>query len=236
VLTVQSSPSAGSASRSQQAMSRSTRLALGVAVVALLILLAVIGGSAEHGAGAAQLRRGPASVVLSVMFTLAGLAGIGSLALLFWGLVTRNRRSLDRSEPKRHSPILVAGAALTIFACLTALLALAARKRHFQSLPALSGRPLSHVGPVASPLPFNAAASFTTSGIVVGVVVLVVMVKLVRFVGWRRALQRLRPLESDSGTAPEDEDARRPDLEALSMQLALMTVADPVTEPTRAVP
>jgi hypothetical protein len=82
------------------------------------------------------------------MFTLAGLAGIGSLALLFWGLVTRNRRSLDGSEPKRHSPILVAGAALTIFACLTALLALAARKRHFQSLPALSGRPLSHVGPV----------------------------------------------------------------------------------------
>jgi hypothetical protein len=49
--------------------------------MALVILLAVVGASAEHGTGAAQLRRGPASVVLSVLFTLAGLAGVGSLAL-----------------------------------------------------------------------------------------------------------------------------------------------------------
>ena len=228
---MQSVPSADGVGASQQAASRSTRLALGVAVVALLILLAVVGACAERGAGAAQLRRGPASVVLSVLFTLAGLAGVGSLALLFWGLVTRHRRSLDGSEPRRHSPILVAGAALAVFACLTALLALAARHRHLQPFAALSGRPLSHVGPVASPLPFNATASFTTSGIVVGVVVLVVVVKLVRSVGWRRALQRLHSLASGSGTTLENEDAWRPDLEALSIQLALVRVADPATEP-----
>ena len=64
--------------------------------MALAILLAVVGASAEHGTGAPQLRRGPASVVLSVLFTLAGLAGVGSLALLFWGLVTRNRRKPRR--------------------------------------------------------------------------------------------------------------------------------------------
>ena len=163
-------------------------MALGVAIAALLVVLAVIGASAQHGAGAAQLRRGPASVVLSVLFTLAGLAGIGSLALLFWGLVTRNRRSLDGSEPRRHSPVLVAGAALAIFACLAVLLALAARGRHLRSLPALSGRPLTQAAAATNTLPFNKVASFTTSGIVIGVVVLLVTMRLVRSIGWRRAL------------------------------------------------
>jgi len=82
---VQSFSSAGDSCASPQARSRPTRLALGVAVVTLLILLAVIGASAEHGTTASHLRRGPASVVLSVLFTLAGLSGVGSLALLFWG-------------------------------------------------------------------------------------------------------------------------------------------------------
>jgi hypothetical protein len=118
-----------------------------------------------------------------VLFTVAGLAGVGSLALLFWGLVTRNRRSLDSSEPRQHSPILVAGTALAIFASLTALLALVARGRRIQSLSALDGRPLAHAVTTTAPLPFNAVASFTTSGIVVGIVVLVVMVKLVRSMG-----------------------------------------------------
>ena len=105
------------------------RLVLGIAVVTLLIFLAVIGGSAEHSTGTAELRRGPASIVVSVLITLALLAGVFSLALLFWGLVTRHRRSLDTSAPQRHSPILVAGALLAIFAGLAALLALAARGR-----------------------------------------------------------------------------------------------------------
>src|ERR1019366_515581 len=109
VLTVQSFSSADGVSASQRATSRPTRLILGVAVMALVILLAVVGASAEHGTGAPQLRRGPASVVLSVLFTLAGLAGVGSLALLFWGLVTRNRRSLDGSGPQRPPPRLVPG-------------------------------------------------------------------------------------------------------------------------------
>jgi hypothetical protein len=199
--------------------------------MALVILLAVVGASAEHGTGAAQLRRGPASVVLSVLFTLAGLAGVGSLALLFWGLVTRNRRSLDGSEPRRHSPILVAGAALAIFACLTALLGLAARGRHLQSLPSLGGRPLSNAGSATNPLPFNTVASFTTSSTVIGLVVLLVMVKLMRSMGWRRALHRLRPLTSDADTTSDGGDAQRPELEELGIQLALVTVADPGTEP-----
>ena len=93
---MQSFSSADGVSASQRATSRPTRLVLGVAVMALVILLAVVGASAEHGTGAPQLRRGPASVVLSVLFTLAGLAGVGSLALLFWGLVTRNRRKPRR--------------------------------------------------------------------------------------------------------------------------------------------
>jgi hypothetical protein len=46
---VQSSPSAGNASANNESTSRSTRLAFGVAVVTLLIPLAVIGASAEHG-------------------------------------------------------------------------------------------------------------------------------------------------------------------------------------------
>ena len=169
--------------------------------------------------------------MLSVLFTIAGLAGVGSLALLFWGLVTRNRRSLDGSGPRRHSPILVAGAALVIFACLTALLALAARGRHIQSFRALGGKPLSHAGATTAPLPFNATASFTTSGIVVGVVVLAVTMKLVRSMGWRRVLRRLHPLTAGADTASDEADAQRSESEALGMQLALVTVADPGTEP-----
>ena len=231
VLTVQSSPSAGGLYSSHQAASRVTRLTLGVAVVVLLLLLAVIGASAERGLGASQLRRGPASAVLSVLFTIAGLAGIGSLALLFWGLVTKNRRGLDSSEPRRHSPILVAGAALAVFACLAALLALAARGRHIQSLPALSGRPSVHTGTATAPLPFNAFASFTTSGIVVGAVVLVVMVKLVRSMGWRRVLRRLPVPPSGTDAAVDGEEALRPESEELGVQLALVKVADPSSEP-----
>lgn len=228
---MQSSSSVGSVTLSQQAGSRSTRLALGIAAVGLLILLAVVGASAEHGAGAAQLRRGPASIVLSVLVTLAGLAGVVSFALLFWGLVTRNRRTLDGSTPHRHSPILVAGAALAIFACLSGLLALAARQRHLQSLTGLGGRPVFRVGPGTNSLPFNAVASLATSGIVVGVIVLLVVVKLVRSVGWRRVLRRRGSPAADTGTGPDETDARRPQLETQSIQLTCLTVADPDAEP-----
>ena len=123
---------------------------------------------------------------------------------------------------------------MAIFACLTALLALAARGRHLQSLPALGGRPLFNAGSATNPLPFNTVASFTTSSLViglVGLVVLLVMVKLVRSMGWRRALHRLRPLTSDADTTSDGGDAQGPELEELGMQLALVTVADPGTEP-----
>jgi len=199
--------------------------------VGLLVLLAVVGGSAEHGAGAAQLRRGPASIVLSVLVTLAGLAGVVSLALLFWGLVTRNRRTLGRLDATSALPDLVAGAALAIFACLSGLLALAARQRHLQSLTALGGKPVFRVGPETNSVPFNAVASFATSGVVVGVIVLLVVVKLVRSVGWRRVLRRLGSPAADTGTGFDKTDAQRPELETLSIQLACLTVADPDTEP-----
>jgi hypothetical protein len=95
----------------------------------------------------------------------------------------------------------------------------------------LSRRPLSHAGSVTRPLPFNQAASFTTSGIVIGIVVLFVLVRLVRFVGWRRALHRLRPAGSAANATYDDGGAKRAELEELGTELALVTVADPSTEP-----
>jgi hypothetical protein len=95
----------------------------------------------------------------------------------------------------------------------------------------LGGRPLFNAGSATNPLPFNTVASFTTSSIVIGLVVLLVMVKLVRSMGWRRALHRLRPLTSDADTTSDGGDAQRPELEELGMQLAFVTVADPGTEP-----
>lgn len=231
MLTVQSSSSMGSISASHQPTTSSTRLALGIVIMVLLVLLAVVGASAEHGAGTAQLRRGPASVVLSVLFTLGLLSGIGSLALLLWGLVRRNRRGLDSSAPRGRSPILIAGAALAVFACLSALLALAARRRHFQSVAMLSGPSLSHLGSATKSLPLNAAASLTTSGVVIGIVVVVVALRLVRSIGWRRAMNKLSRLVPDGASEPDGADGRRPQLAALSTRLAGISVADPGTEP-----
>ena len=227
-----SSLSAPSAAPQHQTVDRPARSVLGVAVVAFLILLAVIGGSAEHGSGVAELRRGPASVVLSVLFTLAMLAGIASLALLFWGLVTRNRRSLDGSEPRRHSPVLVAGAALAVFACLAALLALAAHSRRPQSFATLGGRPASHTGPVPHPLPFNTVASFTTSAIVVAAILAVVVLRLVRTMGWHRLLHRAGLLRPDSAETVSGHGGTQPrEPSPLGRELAFVAVADPGTEP-----
>lgn len=227
---MQWSPSAGSGTPTKDPTGRPARLTLGIGVVGLLVLLAVVGASAEHGAGTAELRRGPASVVASSLITLAGLAGVGSLVLLVWGLVTRNRRTLDSSAPKRHSPILVSGVLLAILACFAALLALAARNRHVAPL-ALAGRPLSRAGSTGSSLPFNTAASVTTSGIVVGIIALLVLAKMVRSIGWRRVLRRLHALPALADTEPDDSHGARAELEALGRELAELTVADPATEP-----
>jgi hypothetical protein len=167
--------------------------------------------------------------VLSVLITLAGLFGVASLALLFWGLVTRNRRTLDSDAPKRHSPILVSGVLLAILACLTALLALAARNRHVTALAGLAGRPISRASSGSS-LPFNTMASVTTSGVVVGVIAVVVLMKLVRSMGWRRVLRRLHALGPLADPEAEDRGGRA-ELEALGRELAQLTVADPATEP-----
>ena len=198
-------------------------------MVVLLIVLAVIGGAAEHGASATQLRRGPASVVLSVLITLAGLAGVASLIMLIWGLVTKNRRSLDSDSPRRHSPILVSGVMLAILACMAGLLALAARKGLFHPLARLGSGPAAHAPATGKPLPFSAAASISTSSIVIGIVALFVVAHIVRSLGWRRVLRRLRlapreDLEADvvGGAAA---------LEALSSALGALNVADAAAEP-----
>src|ERR1019366_1526559 len=67
VLKMQASSSADAALTPRHPTPRSGRLALGFTLATAFMLLAVIGASAQHGAGAAELRRGPASVVLSVL-------------------------------------------------------------------------------------------------------------------------------------------------------------------------
>ena len=231
MLTVQSSPGAGSGVPTHDSTSRSARLAVGIALVGFLVFLAVVGGSADKGAGVAQLRRGPASVVLSVLITLAGLAGVASLVMLIWGLVTRHRRSLDGSAPRRHSPILVAGVILAILTGLTALLALAARNRHLHSFSGAAGGGLSRTHASPTGLPFSTVASFTTSGIVVGIVAAVVLVKIVHSTGWRRVLRGLHLASGDADADPAGPAGDRTDLEALGLALGGLRVADPDAEP-----
>ena len=226
---MQSPSSADGVLLSRQRATRPSGLALGCAVATALLLIAVLGASAEHGVGTAQLRREPASLLLSVLLTLGGLAGVGSLALLFWGLVTRNRRRLDGAEARRHSPVLMAGVLVAIFAVMAFLLALAARARHVEHFGGIAGAAAPRPTSAASTLPLNEAASLTTTGIVVGIVLLVVGIRLVRALGWRRALSRLSPLASEADgavTAAADSGLR-----ALGSQLALLDVADPSTEP-----
>jgi len=195
------------------------------------MLLAVIGASAQRGADAAELRRGPASVVLSVLITLAGLAGVASLALLFWGLVTRNRKNLGDSARRGRSPLLLVGALLAVFAGLSGLLVLALRQRHLQAIPALHGTPALHGGPTTSPLPFNQAASFTTSGLIICLVLFLVLMRLARSVGWRRALRRLGPLGPQAESDFEPEPAPTADVEPFGLRLAGVSVPDPNAEP-----
>jgi hypothetical protein len=206
-------------------------LALGFTLATVLILLAVVGASAQNGADVAELRRGPASVVLSVLITLAGLAGVGSLVLLFWGLVTRNRKNSDSSSGRGRSPVLVIGALLAIFAGLAGLLVLAVRQRHLQSIPALHATPGLHGGPTTSPLPFNQAASFTTSGLIICLVLFLVLLRLARSVGWRRALRRFAPFGSHADSDLETEPVPASGAESFGPQLAGLRVKDPTSEP-----
>ncbi len=228
--TVHSRSNGGNLPTPKRSTMLPARVAAGVVLPSFLIVLAVMGASALHGAGTSQLRRGPASILLSVLITLAGLAGIASLALLFWGLVTRHRRSLDSSEAQRHSPILAAGGLLAVFAGLTFLAALAAHQRHVQPPLGLREGALSPGTSTVNSLPLNAAASFTTSGLVVGIVVVLILTRLVHSMGWRRALHRFRPVGSEADTAQVFEfTGSEPD--ALSSQLDGLFVPDPGIEP-----
>jgi hypothetical protein len=231
VVTVQSSLDTPTVSWSRARATRPSSLLLGCIAVTLLILLSVLGASATHGTGAAQLRRGPASILLSVLFTIGGLAGVGSLALLFWGLVTRNRRRLEGSEARRHSPVLMAGVVLAMFAVMAFLFAFAARGRHVQPLGALAGGSFAHPASTANSLPLNETVSFATTGVVVGVVVVLVLLRLVRSLGWNRALRRLSPLRGETDEVPVTPDGQDLSKGALGPQLAALYMADPQAEP-----
>lgn len=211
------------------------RLALGLVMTTLLVAMAVTGASATRGAGAAELRRGPASVLLSVLITLAGLAGVASLGLLFWSLVTRSRRTTDGSRTRRRSPVLLAGGLLAMVAVFSLLLYLALHGRRLHPLSGATAPAGFHAAKTAASLPFNQAASFATSGVVVGIVIALVLLRFVPRLGWRRALRGLRPWP----VPPEDEETARarPGPAALDDELSELRVQDPAEEsdPRRAV-
>jgi hypothetical protein len=198
--------------------------------MAVLVLLGAAGASAQHGVDAAQLRRGPASIVLSVLITLTGLAGICALGLALWSLVTRERRHSDGPGSRRHSPVLIAAAAVAAFACLAALLMLATHQRHIQALSGLAPRPISPTGPTTNPLPFNTTASFATVSLVIGTILLITLIRIARTVGWRRSLNRLRPLRGES-TEANDLGSQTQQLAEPDDQLGHIDVVDPAAEP-----
>jgi hypothetical protein len=79
-------------------------------------------------------------------------------------------------------------------------------------------------------LPFNTAASFATSSIVIAIVAIVALVRIARSMGWKRVLRGLHSPLASSETDRE-EAARPTDLGTLSLQLAAVSVADPTAEP-----
>lgn len=222
-------PQAASLSARSERTVRSAPVALGLAAVVLLLAMSVVGASATRGAGVAELRRGPASVVLSVLITLAGLAGIASLGLLFWGLVTRNRRTTDGSGTRRRSPVLLAGGLVAMIAVFALLLYLALRGRHLHALSGAAATGAAHSGGTAASLPFNQEASFATSGVVIAVVVGLVLLRFVSSLGWRRALggrrSWLSPAQRSAGAVAE---VASPEL---SDELAGLRVPNPDEEP-----
>jgi hypothetical protein len=196
--------------------------------LAVVIALTIIGATAGHEADTAQLQRGPASAILSVFVTLAGLAGIGSLLVLFWGLVRRNRGGSD-GEARHRSPVLLVGAGLAVFAILSGLLALAAHDRHIESLK-LTGHAAVSGASTTSQLPFNTFASFTTSGIVVGIVLVALCARLAGSLGWRRALAKLGLLPQ-GGQSEEVAGGSDPGPHGLALRLGELAVPDPSAEP-----
>jgi hypothetical protein len=165
-----------------------------------------------------------------VLVTLASLAGVGSLALLLWGLATRHRKNGEASAPRGGTPLLLTGVLLAVFACLAGLILLAVHHRELQVIGALRGRPVLPGGPPAiTPLPFNQTASFATSGVIVCVVLVLVLLRLARSVGWRLALRRPEPLDSRS----ESERAAAPgaDSEDFDLLFAGLRMPEPTVEP-----
>lgn len=220
--------SAGSPIAHRRQTARATRAGVACAVATLLVVLAVIGASAQHGTGTSHLNRGAASILLSVLVTLAGMAGVGSLALLFWGLATRKRRNLDGTASQKHPRLLAGGVLMMILACMAGLLALATSRRHLQTLNVLPHAQAS--GQVSgTTLPLNAAASFATSGIVVALVVAMVAFKLVNSIGWRRALHKMGRFSPELKT--EEQAAPSAGSGALGTSLAILSIPDPTVEP-----
>ena len=205
-------------------------MAIGIAVAAILVLLAVMGASAQHDAGAARLERGAASIVLSVLATLAGLAGAAVLVLLLWTVTAGRRRTPGAAGSRRRSPILVAVAACAILVLLLGLVALAAR--HRQSLsPGLIGpgpRASSHIG---GDLPFNATASLATVGAVVGLLGVLAAAGLLGSLSWRRAQRHHQDWPVDPPDADEPRAGDEGALEVLGSDLAAVRIPRPDEEP-----
>jgi hypothetical protein len=76
--------------------------------------------------------------------------------------------------------------------------------------------------PAIAPLGFNQAASVATSGVTVCVVLVLVLLRLARSVGWRPAVRRFEQLDSRSEN--ESVAAPGPDANDFGLQLAALSM------------
>ena len=206
---------------------RSSGPAAALAVVALLLATAAIGASAEHGTGRAELDRQGASIVLSILATLALLVGATVFARIIWALLTGGRGP-DGSASRRRSP-RAAWIALVAIGLFFLVLVATADRRH----PGAATARAAQVGAVGQArggaIPFNATASGATAAVVlVGALVLGVAWYW-RAVAWRRAFA------AHWAEAPTVDDvATGNDVEMitdLSSHLSAVSLAGSIDEP-----
>jgi len=207
--------------------------------VAVLILLAVVvlGATPRQGATGVALRRGTASIVLSVLVTLAVLFGVATFALLCWASVGRRRERALGDATTRRSPVARALGLVAVFAAITALLALAARHHgRLGSSGAAGAAAAVHSSRSGPPLPFSVPASLVTLGVVMALVAVLAGAALWDSVVWRRALPGMPPTP---GSDPEeDSDPTGNGVEtSLTRDLAALQIAPATIEvdPRRAV-
>jgi hypothetical protein len=103
-LTLRTAPDVDGLRPSCQVASRATRVPLGVVIVAFLILLVVVGASAQHEVCAFPFLRGRAPAALKALFFVAVLTG---MARSRCRLEVSHENPKD-SESRRHPSVLVA--------------------------------------------------------------------------------------------------------------------------------